>query len=217
MQVPIDAKRVFVPKGFDSNDNTQIVLHGDLPNLCYKSSLAGFKISDKTIFVNLWAFKDILAGTQLCTPMSVPVTEVVNLGILPAGDYQIVVNEGTMFEKKSAIRVEEAPTQSTDDFIYANVESVDRIPESRNVILRGYNPSDCYVLDQNQWISNGVDTFAILPIMKKVKNVCPRKMVPFEINLSVPEDLDASGDEVLLHVRVMNGKSVNHVFHKKFE
>lgn len=208
--VLLKPKKIFTPVGFDDNDNTQVVLYGYLPNLCYKSPRTKVFVSGKEVSILFTAIK----GNEKapCVQMVVPVTEIVDLGVLAQGNYNITVNGGTAAESRSKIQVSRALSPSEDDHIYANIESIERRPESRTVILRGYNPSDCYQPDRIEWISNEKDVLAVLPIMKKVHEVCPRKMVPFEQSLEVPETLSNGNSEILLHFRVMNGKSINHVF-----
>jgi hypothetical protein len=79
--------------------------------------------------------------------------------------------------------------------------------------LKGYNPSDCFELKEIIIIDNGVDTYSVLPKMKQVKEFCPKKMIPFAYEVEVPQRLEA--DKVLLHVRVMDGRSVNSFFNNK--
>ena len=95
-------------------------------------------------------------------------------------------------------------------YVYANVDYIETTQGSRIALLKGYNPSDCFEFDRVQFISNERDTYSVLPIMKQVREFCPMKMVPFEILVVVPRTL--SVEKLLLHVRVMNGKSVNAIF-----
>jgi hypothetical protein len=134
----------------------------------------------------------------------------VDLGILDKGDYKIRVNPKTMFENKTDLSVSESTSPSVDDFTYASVESVDKIAGTRDIVLKGYNPSDCFVLDRVQYVSNGKDTYSVLPIMKQISNFCPMKLVPFNYQSSFPSDLKSK--KILLHVRVMDGRSVNSVW-----
>ena len=73
----------------------------------------------------------------------------------------------------------------------------------------GYNPSDCYELDKVTYVSNDKDTYSVLPRLKKVKEFCPVKLKSFTITWKVPRQLDAKN--VLLHVRTLNGNSVNKI------
>ena len=57
--------------------------------------------------------------------------------------------------------------------------------------------------------SNGENTYSVLPIMKQNSELCPMKLVPFEYEISIPKELDKK--KVLLHVRSMNGSSINRI------
>ena len=85
-------------------------------------------------------------------------------------------------------------------------------PHNRIVELKGYNPSDCFQFDRVELVSNKEDVYSVLPIMKKVSDFCPMKMVPFSYEVEIPDDLPRKN--ILLHVRSMDGRSVNHLFAK---
>lgn len=209
--VPVD--HVYTPAGFDSNDNTEVVVTGFLPNLCYKAPKSAVTVVDGKISVSVKATMRT-NGLGFCTNVIVPYTEFIKIGVLDKGKYQIAINEKSHWEKKSQISITEAINSSIDEAVYANVKEVTRENDvSRKVILKGYNPSDCFELKEIIIIDNGVDTYSILPKMKKVKTFCPKKMIPFNYELEVPEKLEA--DVVLLHVRVMDGRSVNAFFNNK--
>lgn len=210
-EVPVD--HVFTPAGFDSNDNAEVAVTGFLPNLCYQAPKSVVSVVDGKISVSVKATKRI-TGMGFCTNVIVPYTEFIKIGVLDKGKYQIGINEKTNWEKKSQISIAEATSSSIDEAVYANVEDISRENEvSRKVILKGYNPSDCFELKEIVIIDNGIDTYSILPKMKQVKTFCPKKMIPFNYEFEVPEKLEA--DKVLLHVRVMDGRSVNAFFNNK--
>ena len=209
--IPVD--HVFTPSGFDSNDNTEIVVTGFLPNLCYKVPKSTVSVKAGKISVSVKAIVN-QAGMGFCADVIVPFIEYVNIGTLDKGQYQIVVNEKSNWEKKSNITITEATSRNIDEAVYANVSEIATPDEgSRKVILKGYNPSDCFQLKEIVILDNGVDTYSVLPIMKQVKTFCPKKMMPFAYEFQVPEKLDAA--KILLHVRVMDGRSVNAFYNNK--
>jgi len=112
------------------------------------------------------------------------------------------------------MQIAEASSSSIDEAIYANVEEVVKADDgSRKVILKGHNPSDCFELKEIEIKDNGVDVYSVLPKMKQVRAFCPKKMIPFSYEFDVPQNLEA--DKVLLHVRVMDGRSVNAFFNNQ--
>lgn len=207
--VPID--EVFSPVGFDSNDNSEIVVSGWLPNLCHKSPKSTYSISGRTINITVSALK-YDSSNPFCPEMIVPFVETIKVGILDKGKYDIVVNGKTPYEKQSKIKIDESSSNAVDDFIYANVHYIEQEIGNNVVTLKGYNPSDCFVLDDIKFVSNGINAYSVLPIMKKVRDFCPMKLVPFSYDIEVPQSLQHN--KVLLHVRSMDGNSVNTLFIK---
>lgn len=209
--VPVD--HVYTPAGFDSNDNAEMVVTGYLPNLCYKIPQSTVTVKDGKINVAVKAIKNHMA-MGFCADVVVPYIEFINVGVLDKGKYQVTVNANSNWEKKSNLTIAEASSSSIDEAVYANVDEVVRAHEStRTVVLKGYNPSDCFELKEITIKDNGTDTYSILPKMKQVKAFCPKKMIPFSYEVEIPSNLEA--DKVLLHVRVMDGRSVNAFFNNK--
>ena len=205
--VPVD--EVFVPKGFDVNDNSEIIVSGYLPNLCHKSPQTEVQVQGKKIQVTVSALK-YSETNPYCPEMIVPFLETVKVGVLDKGNYNIVINEKTQYEKKSTIAISESSSNALDEHIYANVFYVDEVEGTHTVKLKGYNPSDCLVFDHIEILSNDKNTYSILPIMKKVRDFCPMKMTPFSHEVEVPKLLERN--KILLHVRGMDGNSVNSIF-----
>ncbi|MDC1175330.1 hypothetical protein OAT67_08030 [Bacteriovoracaceae bacterium] len=207
VMVPID--QIYSPNGFDSNDNAEIIVEGYLPNLCHKSPKSEVVVKGNVIDIKMKSLK-YESDNPFCPEMIVPFIEAVDVGVLDKGVYDIRVNGKSIYAKESVISVDEASSDAVDEFVYANVEYVAKKEGSRVVELKGYNPSDCFVLDEIQVVDNGKDVYSILPKMKQIYDICPMKMVPFSFEVEVPSKLKS--DKVLLHVRSMDGKSVNSLF-----
>lgn len=205
--VPVD--EVFVPNGFDVNDNSEIIVSGYLPNLCHKSPQTEIKINGNKIHVKVSALK-YGDSNPFCPEMIVPFLETIKVGVLDKGNYEILINEATRYEQKSSMYINESVSNALDDHIYANVFYVDSEEGDEYVNLKGYNPSDCLEYDHVEIISNKSNTYSVLPIMKKVRDFCPMKMTPFSYQVKVPKLIQKS--RVLLHVRGMDGNSVNSLY-----
>jgi hypothetical protein len=204
--VPID--HVYAPSGFDTNDASEIIVEGYLPNLCYQSPKSTYKINGKKIEILVTSlYKD---NDQACPKAMVPFIEVVKVGELDKGLYDINVNRGGSDDKKTQLKVSESQSGAMDDYIYANVEYVEKNFGSETVVLKGYNPSDCFVFETIETVSNNKDTLSVLPKMKQVSDFCPLKMVPFEYEFKVPQSINKG--RILLHVRGMDGRSVNTLY-----
>tara|TARA_Y100000768_G_scaffold330762_1_gene269684 strand:+ start:20229 stop:20891 length:663 start_codon:yes stop_codon:yes gene_type:complete len=205
--VPVD--EVYVPRGFDANDSAEIVIAGWLPDLCHKSPRASITVNGDTVRVKMRSLLN-QGENLICADMVVPFTKNISLGVLPSGKYKILVNKGTRYEKVSEITIQKENSFEKDDFVYANVEYVEKHPEKKEIVLKGHNPSDCYKLKNIKFISNTKNTYSVLPIMEKIREFCPLKMQPFSYKAELPENI--IDERVLLHVRAMDGNSINTIF-----
>ena len=208
--VPVD--HVFIPAGFDSNDSVEIVVTGFLPNLCHKSPEAEVIVQGRSVDINITSLY-YHESNPFCPSMIVPFSQTVKLGLMDKGDYDIKVNGKSPWELNEKMEIMESTSNAIDDHHYAYVNYIEKEGVQKGeVLLKGYNPSDCFVLDKIDHISNKKDSYSVLPKMKQVRSFCPRKMVPFSYKWKVPNEIEAR--RVLLHVRTMNGKSVNSVYSK---
>lgn len=198
--VPVE--QVFSPEGYKSNDDAEIVVKGYLPDLCYKSPIAKVNVIGNKIDVQLQAYREI-GENVVCAEMLSNFLKPVEVGVLDKGNYQVFVNG----ELQPSLNIGEFDSDAIDDLVIANVHKAVPDSEMKIVKLQGYNPSDCYSLAEVEIISNGIDSYSIIPKMEKSNDFCPMKMIPFEIEVQVPEDLDS--ENVLLHIRSMYGKSIN--------
>jgi hypothetical protein len=205
--VPID--HVFVPKGFHSHENAEIVITGFLPNLCHRAPQTSVSVVGDEIRVQVRSLYYEI-NNPFCPMVLVPFVETVSLGVMDKGNYPVKINVNTPYELKSNITIEEYVSDAYDDLVFANVTHVEDKGAERKVLLKGYNPSDCFVLDAIEYDHNELDTYSVYPKMKQISNFCPQKMVPFEYEFTVPTDLKRS--RVLLHVKALDGNSVNSIF-----
>ena len=115
--VKVDADYLFVPEGFDDNDNVQVVLDGWLNSSCDVAMKPEVKMNleDGIIEVNARAQK----GNHICMPVLIRYTAIADLGVLPMGEYNILSNNGAMMEN---LIVEEATSAGPDEYMYARVD-----------------------------------------------------------------------------------------------
>jgi len=210
-ELPVYIYHTYSPEGFDSNDDIEIFISGALPNTCYKSPKVEITRQGNVFFAEVTAFYTGGQGEK-CAEMLIPFLQKVNLGVLDKGNYQVKAKSGLQVIENSTVKIYESTSNSVDDNVYADVEYIKENSFNRVVELIGYNPSDCFELDEVKLVHNNKDTYSILPIMKKVYELCPMKMVPFSYEVEIPVVLDKS--VVLLHVRSMEGRSVNRLFSK---
>lgn len=200
-------KHLYVPEGFDSNDSVEVVVTGNFPNPCLSRNDVKVNIVDDKIDVHVTA---LMPDEKLnCPDMLVPFKEVVSIGNLQGGTYQITVNN----KLKDSLAIEEASSSAVDEHLYAAIDNIEKKADGK-FVLHGWRYSNCIEFDKVQVISNHKDTLSVLPIMKQISDFCPMKMMPvsFEANLDFR---DVKVEEALIHVRTMDGKSFNSIVNLK--
>ena len=198
-------EHLYVPKGFDSNDSVEVIVTGYFPNPCYSRNNVEVSVNDALINITVTALEPEMSSRLklTCPDMIVPFKEVVSIGNLQGGNYKIVVN-GLL---KDSLQVDESTSSAVDEHIYAAVDWIEKKTQNE-FILHTTLYSPCFKLDRIEVISNSKDTLSILPVMKQISQHCPMKGVP----VNYPVRLDFTEMKVnrpLLHVRTLDGKSVN--------
>jgi hypothetical protein len=196
-------KHLYVPNGFDSNDSVEVVVTGNFPNPCYSRNTVSVDVKGDQIAVEVSAIRrDTKAA---CPMMLVPFKEVVSVGNLQGGTYDIVVND----KLTETLTISESTSNSIDDHLYAAIDQVEQ-KGANEYVLQGWRYSNCIDIDRVDVVSNGKDTLSVLPVMKQLSSFCPMKMMP--VAYSVKLDFsNLKTKEPLIHVRTMDGKSYNTV------
>lgn len=200
---------LYVPEGFDNNDSVEVIITGSFPNPCFSRNKTEVVVNNYIINILVTALehgKKLESGA--CPQMKVPFKEVVSVGNLKSGKYMIVVNRSAGVNSlREMLYVQEATSSLIDDHIYAAIEWVEQTTSGK-FILHGIRYSPCFEIDQIKVLSNKRDTLSILPVMKQKSDFCPMKGVPFKTSV----EIDFSGlktSRPLLHVRTLDGRSVN--------
>jgi hypothetical protein len=205
--VAMPVRHVFVPAGFDDNDDVQVVLEGTFPDTCYK--LAHNEVikldGGKGFQLIQWARK----FSGICIPTTVPFQGEVTLGQLPAGTYRIE-SSGTA---PTALRVTTAISAQQDDFLYAPVTNATVGRQNSGhytVTLTGNLPNDCFTFDKPE-VRLSSQVFVILPLLRyQDTGTCSKEPKSFEQKIDLPDDLQAG--KYLAHVRSMSGQAINVIF-----
>lgn len=208
VETTVSVNNVFVPKGFDSNDDAEVVLKGYFPSTCYLRAKAQAHVTSQGISVDVKAKK---LTDRNCIMVEVPFTLPVKLGNLSSGVHNITVNDHI----SSSITVEKAGTSKIDNYNYANVASVEK--ENGQILLKGYHPSSCMVFDQVIIQTNDSnDTVSVMPIIKQQENkpICDRRAIPFSYALDLPHN-SLNIKDILVHVRTIDGNALNVVFNQE--
>ena len=99
--VSIGSERTFAPRGFDDNDQIQIVVEGKLDNDCYRLEAPSVRVDS--------ASRQITVQPQasyynwLCLEVLVPWTQVINVGRLAAGDWSFKIGSAGESERMTVI------------------------------------------------------------------------------------------------------------------
>lgn len=206
VRVPATFNKVYVPNGFDSNDQVQIVGEGLFRNTCYRHTQPTVTVNHET--------KQILVGpaayeySGFCLQVVLPFERVLDVGILKTGTYEIL--QTTDKTKLGAITIKPALTDSPDDYLYAPISQAFFRQQglTSEIYLTGDFPNSCMSLDNVQ-VDVQKDAIVVLPITKlEQRGDCQSGQFHFDKLVKV--DFIKPG-RYMLHVRSMNGKAVNNL------
>lgn len=207
---PVD--RLFIPEGFDDNDKVEVVLYGEFPSSCYRIDGVDVTKNAQTGRYEISASALRYDG-EICAQVITPYIKPVQLGILEAGAYDAVAkgNENTL----SRFEIAPRKTESPDDFIYAPVTTASVAWEAASgkqlLNLKGNYPLTlvgCAIIDDVKINVTKDDVVVVQPIMEFIddERCDSRTDLSFDENFVMPQAFVGKG---LLHVRVMNGNSLN--------
>ena len=204
--VALSSERTFAPRGFDDNDQIQIVIEGKLDNDCYRLDQPRVIVDESSHQVRVQPMGRYFQWH--CLEVMVPWTQVIQVGHLPAGDWSISV-EGQPQPERMSVNV--SNTVSPDDFVYAPVDSlsVNARGAVATATIKGHFSTRCADFEEIKVIDSG-KTIEILPIMRAGTAArCERADTQFEKVITLPAK--AAG-RYLVHVRSLNGQALNQVF-----
>lgn len=196
---------LYIPTGFDDNDNSEIVVAGVFPSACYKSGSSQVQVNYQVheIEVSVTAYK----YDGICAQVLTPFLQTIKLGILKAGDYTVRITKSDLLDH---ISIGRSLTSSPDDYLYAPIENaaMDFSDGSQKIILEGtfpYTFVGCAIMSEIKIIHKKRDLIEVLPTMELVNDDrCHREGNEFRIGQNFPEKLQG---QILIHVRVLNGQS----------
>ncbi len=203
-RINIPTNEVYTPKGFDANDNAEVIVTGVLPNLCYQNPKYDLDIQGKDIFIDVSA---TYIDTFVCAEVAVPYLKVIDLGVLPAGDYNVFVNKNDATPLQESIKIVPKNRGRIDQFRYPVVADVKYDKAANKIAISGYKPSDCFQFDGVEVYTDNDKIVTILPKMRQIRDFCPRKMTPVSEEVTLP-DLKPNSKH-LIHVRSLNQESKN--------
>jgi hypothetical protein len=205
--------KIFIPQGFDDNDNAEVILHGEFSSTCYQvgRTEAAVDPATKTVTVSATAFK---YPGKFCIQSITPFIQTIKLGLVDEGDYTVVLKQDKAV--KSQLNVVRRKTESPDDFLYATVENayidVNFETGKQALKLQGHFPFffvGCMVMKDVQVSLSPTDVLVVQPIAEIVDNeTCNNQSSDrsFEYTAGLQAPFKGEG---LLHVRTLNGNSLN--------
>jgi hypothetical protein len=206
----VDANDVFVPNGFDDNDEVVVVVDGYLPDGCYRLTRPEVDVNHTTMTIHV---TPIARWWDIpCIEALIPYNFEVRLGVLPHGAYKVVVNEKRHLRER--LTVVEANNSGPDDYLYAPIDSVNIAntdPDgTRTAYLEGRFTNSCLEFENIKIINDGKTVVALPIIEMQDRNDCHTGLFPFKKGFLIPQGLEEGRH--LLHVRSLNGFDINTLF-----
>lgn len=212
-EIPAVVDKIFIPHGYDDNDNIEVVLHGDFYNSCFKVGQSGATIVEdgQDPVIKLWATSLDYSKDQACAEVVTPFIQVVKLGVLKANQYEVKINDGG--ESIGFLNVAKRTSDLADDFIYAPVSSayLKSNTAGQSLVLRGIYPSwtdGCQKIVEVKTYSMPDDVLVVLPIttLDEEAECGETSLRSFKYEHPMAKPFKGEG---LMHVRVLNGNSLN--------
>ena len=228
--------KVYIPRGFDSNDtNVQVVVSGLYPNTCFSRVQPEVTVDEANRRIEIRNRVRYQSGA-MCLELLVPYTHTIPLTVdgkatLDAGEYGIFFEEsntrvdpelgqlgGSRWHQLGTLPVAEATVDTRDNALYAPVSDVSAWVDSEGMHVRlgvAFHKS-CLSLDQDLISERGLlwessDVFVVLPFVRVTGEMAEcrdeRRREEVEWVLPQPEVSD-----FLVHVRTMDeGGAINAV------
>lgn len=197
----------YIPNGFDSNDQVQIVVEGTYRDTCSKPAGTRFTVNPAAKVINVSAFEYRYSGP--CLDVMVPHDEVINLGILQPGRYQ-VIQSGS--RSVASLNVNLAASSSPDDFLYAPISQAYLKNANGRMALSvsGVFTNSCMKIQKIvSSVYGNVVTVQPVALLLPTATHCVIGRFPFEETVFLKP---VRSGRYLLHVRSLNGKSINNLF-----
>lgn len=209
-------KKVFVPQGFDDNDNAEVILQGYFPNSCMKLGPVESYVNpdSQVIQINPQVY---VYESAACLQVRVPFVQKVQLGNLNSGAWNIAV-DGELDVEPLPLSVKKAVSAAPDDYLYAPVDEVVLLPEPKSnlhrLVVSGRWPElpegACFELVRLESRMGPDNALVVLPIAElRPQEKCSlpdNKQRAFSASVLLDKPLPV---DALVHVRVLNGESLN--------
>jgi hypothetical protein len=210
-------EKIFVPQGFDDNDNIEVVIQGRFPDACMKTGPVETRIDHTTQTVTLKPEVYVYRG-EPCAQVIIPFTQRVTLGTLQQGTWKILL-EGAPAIAPLPLVITHAQSAAPDEVLYAPVDEVVMLPDLqgrlRKLVISGNWPQipnnrGCFALKEIRTFIGADDTVVVRPIAELLapalcSPTSQRKRV-FQGSVLLDRPLQRDS---LIHIRTLNGESLN--------
>ena len=208
--VKAPVERVFVPFGFDDNDNVELVVHGQFASTCYKTGPATAKVDDVTKVITIDAQAYLYSG--ICAQALIPFTQTIKLGIVKLGDYKVVVQDSPQAQA-AILNIVAATTTNADESYYAPVEGVALNATKNGVRVEGewpYTFVGCMVMKDIRTEVTSGNVVVVRPVAEFTDGpACDSQRLSHHFSIEVPLAASLTSGDYLLHARALNGNALN--------
>lgn len=212
---------VFIPEGFDDNDDVELVIDGYLPTSCYKILDPLVSIDQDSYKIHIEPRSGWVDNPNIpCLEALVPYFVIVKLGVLPQGNYTVRVNQSDLAAGADLIEkltIRPAKSHSQDNVLYAPVDSVQIHRDEGGhqfALLEGRLTNSCMEFKEIVLEDHG-PTLNLLPKIRMRPGTGEKPCITQETfytkRVALPESLKAGRH--LLHVRSLNGSAINTLFY----
>lgn len=209
---PSPVSKILIPNGFDDNDNVEIVLQGYYRNTCSKVGPTSYTVDYETKIITITA-NSYMYDTLFCAQVITPFLQVVKVGVMPEGEYSVRLSHDTTLTQ--AVTIKHRTTESPDDYLYAPVEEVrldvDGATGRQSLLIKGTFPlllHGCWIIREIRVGRDPADVIVVQPISEIIDNPECRGRTDRSFKIVQPM-MEPFYGEGLLHIRVLNGNSIN--------
>lgn len=209
-------EHVFIPQGFDNNDNAEVIIQGRFSNACMKTGPVEKHMDEANKIITLAPKMYVYEGAA-CAQVIVPFIQRVTFGHLAEGNWTVKLDQNPNIDIQP-LKIRRSLTTAPDDFLYAPVDEVVLLPGQlglrQKLVVSGnwpVSPEDmCFELREIRAKLGADNTLVVQPIADiKATGQCPAQSLRqrvFQGSLLLDKPLE---NDTLIHVRVLNGESLN--------
>lgn len=216
--INLDVEEVFsIENGFDTNDQIEIAVRGSLPDSCHKLGKGFVRIdhTNKKLFVRVEGY---VRNSDICLQMTTPFLEVIRVGHLAAGRYQVVAeNQPEIF---GMMNVKPFNNEDQDDFLYAPVDNASLslintfASGYQHLTLEGTYPfllKGCMRITEIKTYLTSGNILIVQPVSEIFEEAyCQDGGADTYNRYKLVKKIDSPIlEKGLVHVRTLNGKSLN--------